>query len=217
MTDIKNPTDVLFHADLAEREFGSALLSVSRLTTWVQDKDLELVTVPPLAGYRFVQAEALLCAIERGANSLTPEQAAKIVQADPILSKHRAVTNPDGYIDPITSRWLLGADAHLSWRRLLENAIEKQELTLLNFASKLPIQAAPTQKTETTPAGTAKVWTLERKEQARAVMNKYKAGGIKDFAARTAKEFGVTATRLNAVLSEKKTKKPVKRAGFWGE
>ncbi len=160
MTDTK--TDVLFHAELSEREFGSALLSVGKLTAWAQDKNLELMTLPPLAGYRFVQAEALLCAIERGANNLTPEQAAAIVQADPVLSKHRAAT------DPVTCRWLLGADAHSSWRRLLEAAIEKQELTLLNFGSKLPINDAPATQAATPPAPVVEVPASETPEQRRA-------------------------------------------------
>ena len=160
MADVKNPTDVLFHAELAEREWGSALLSVAKLTAWTNDKGIELVTVPPLTGYRFVQAEALLCAIQSGANSLTPEQAAEIVQADPVLSKHGAVTDPEGYIDPISCRWLLGADAHLSWRRLLENAIEKQELTLLNFGSKLPIQAPSDTQPQATPEPAPTPWHL---------------------------------------------------------
>jgi hypothetical protein len=159
MTNAK--ADVLFHADLADREFGSALLSVEKLTAWAQDKDLELMTLPSLTGYRFVQAEALLCAIERGVNNLTPEQAVAIVKADPVLSKHRAVTEPSGYVDPTTCRWLLGADAHVSWRRLLESAIEKKELTLLNFASKLPINDEPGQRAAPDPAAVVKASEIE--------------------------------------------------------
>jgi hypothetical protein len=157
MTNTK--ADVLFHADLADREFGSALLSVEKLTAWAQDKDLELMTLPSLTGYRFVQAEALLCAIGRGVNNLTPEQAVAIVKADPVLSKHRAVTEPSGYVDPTTCRWLLGGDAHVSWRRLLESAIEKKELTLLNFASKLPINDEPGQHASPEPGPVVQVLT----------------------------------------------------------
>ena len=76
--------------------------------------------------------------------------------------------------------------------------------------------APPTLPADTAPIGTATVWTPERKEKARAARNKYRADGIKDFSARTAKDFGVTASRLNAVLSEKKSKKSVKKASFWG-
>ena len=86
---------ILFHAVLAEREFGSDLLSVAKLTAWAQEKGLELATLSDINGFRFVQAKALLCAIERSTNStLTPDQAAKIVRTDPELSKHRALTDP---------------------------------------------------------------------------------------------------------------------------
>ena len=38
-------------------------------------------------------------------------------------------------------RWLVGADAHMQWRRLLERAVEAGELVLLHFGSKLPVEA----------------------------------------------------------------------------
>jgi hypothetical protein len=142
MTNTKTQLDVLFHSGLAEREFGNSLLSVAKLLAWVKTRDLELATEPPLSGFRFVQVEMLLCAIERSVgNSLTPEQAFELVAGDPNLSKERAAK------DPITCRWLLGADAHLQWRKQIEKAVAAQELFLLDFGSKLPIgkpqQAAP--------------------------------------------------------------------------
>jgi hypothetical protein len=151
---------VLFHAELSEREFSSHLLSVAEVLEWAKTKRLSIKTTPSIEAFEFVQAEALLCAIERDAtNSLTPEQAAMIVQADPVLSKHRAVTEPSGYVDPTTCRWLLGGDAHVSWRRLLESAIEKKELTLLNVASKLPINDEPGQHASPEPGPVVQVPT----------------------------------------------------------
>jgi hypothetical protein len=141
MTNTKTQPDVLFHSGLAEREFGNSLLSVAKLLAWVKAGDLELATEPPLAGFRFVQVEMLLCAVENSVkNSLTPEQAFELVAGYPNLSKERAAK------DPITCRWLLGADAHLQWRKQIEKAVAAQELFLLDFGSKLPIetpQAAP--------------------------------------------------------------------------
>lgn len=50
--------------------------------------------------------------------------------------------------------------------------------------------------------GTLKVWTDERKAEARAMMNKLRGDGNKAFAAQTAKEFNVTPARLRRVLGD---------------
>ena len=123
----------LFNSELSGRDFGSQLLHTGDLMAWAESKRLHL---PDIAGFEFVQVEALLCAIER--QDLTPEQAFEIVANDPALKNHRAAD------DPITAMWLLGAAAHKKWRELLSVAIERHELTLLDFASKLPINAPAT-------------------------------------------------------------------------
>ena len=129
---------VLFHAEIVGRDFGSHLLSVAKLTAWAQNKDLELVTLPPIDGFRFVQVEALLCAIERAVSSSTKDhEAAAIVQSTPKLVQDRAAE--------IAPRWLVGADAHLQWRNLIKQAVQAGELSLLNYGSKLPIQKPDTQ------------------------------------------------------------------------
>lgn len=61
------PNPILFHPDLADREFGSHLLSVPKLTEWAAKQGLELVAQPPIERFQFVQVEAFLCAIERAA------------------------------------------------------------------------------------------------------------------------------------------------------
>ena len=131
------PNPILFHPDLVDREFGSYLLSVPKLTEWAAKQGLEVVTHPPIGGFQFVQVEAFLCAIERAARESTrdEQQAAAIVQATPHLAQDRAAE--------VAPRWLVGADAHMQWRRLLERAVEGGELALLHFGSKLPIQARP--------------------------------------------------------------------------
>lgn len=54
--------------------------------------------------------------------------------------------------------------------------------------------------------GTLTKWTAERKEKARRMLDDEKARGVKDFAARTAASFGVSAARLRQVLSNKPKK-----------
>lgn len=91
--------------------------------------------------------------------------------------------------------------------------------------AELSTQPAPAQNTATpapvgadsAPGGTGVVWTTERKEAARAMMNKQRGQGIKAFAANTAAFFGVTPARLRQVLNDKPKKTPVKKtASHWG-
>lgn len=128
------PNPILFHPDLVDREFGSHLIAVPKLTEWAAKHGLEVVTQPPIRGFQFVQVEAFLCAIENAARENTPEpMAVAIVQTTPHLAHDRAAE--------VTPRWLVGADAHMQWRRLLERAVEAGELVLLHFGSKLPVEA----------------------------------------------------------------------------
>ena len=128
------PNPILFHPDLVDREFGSHLLAVPKLAEWAAKQGLEVVTHPPIGGFQFVQVEAFLCAIENAARENAPEpMAAAIVQATPHLAHDRAAE--------VAPRWLVGADAHMQWRRLLERAVEAGELVLLHFGSKLPVEA----------------------------------------------------------------------------
>ena len=130
------PNPILFHPDLVGREFGSHLIAVSKLTDWAAKRGLEVDTQPPIGGFQFVQVEAFLCAIERAARESTrdEQQAAAIIQATPHLAHDRAAE--------VAPRWLVGADAHMQWRSLLERAVEAGELVLLHFGSKLRMSAA---------------------------------------------------------------------------
>ena len=81
-----SPNPILFHPELVNREFGSHLLPVSKLTEWAKKQGLEVTTQPPIEGFQFVQVEAFLCSIERAAMGHTPApMAAAIVQATPHL------------------------------------------------------------------------------------------------------------------------------------
>ena len=55
----------LFHAELAEREFSSHVFRVPDLLEWAAAQGLTIDTEPDIRAFEFVQAEALLVAIER--------------------------------------------------------------------------------------------------------------------------------------------------------
>ena len=152
----------LFDSRLSDGDYASHLLHVGDLLTWVKSKRLHLRTTPPIDKSEFVQVEALLCAIERHAGNLTPDQALTIVLNDPVLKNDPALQKYPDDIDPTTCRWLLGAEAHRKWRELLSGAIAAHELALLDFGSKLPIDNAPAQNTAT-PAPVVTETTEQRR------------------------------------------------------
>lgn len=185
------PNPILFHPDLVDREFGSYLLSVPKLTEWAAKQGLEVVTHPPIGGFQFVQVEAFLCAIERAARESTrdEQQAAAIVQATPHLAQDRAAE--------VAPRWLVGADAHMQWRRLLERAVEGGELALLHFGSKLPIQASA--KPEAAPAvnrGTPKALTDAQEAEVVRLFDRGRGVSVNKLAQR----FGVSNPTIDKAL-----------------
>lgn len=177
----------LFDSRLSDRDFGSPLLHVGDLLKWMKAKRLHLRTTPPIDGYEFVQVEALLCAIERHANDLTPEQALEIVLNDPVLKNDLILQKYPDDIDPTTCRWLLGAEAHRKWRELLSGAIAAHELTLLDFGSKLPIDTAPAQDPTTsapalTESAVSDVAPLKQRNQERRILELLKVKGYEALA-----------------------------------
>lgn len=131
----------LFNKYLCEREFGSAVLHVETFQKWAATKGLHLRTAPALGEYEFAQVESLLCAIERGAAPQTPEDARAIIDSKPELAGHTVAVR---FPEPDHSHvWLVGADAHLQWRKLIERAIDACELQLLDGASYLPVSSRP--------------------------------------------------------------------------
>ena len=133
----------LFDERLSHGDFGSQLLYVPDLQEWVKSKRLHLRTTPPLDGYEFVQVESLLCAIERHSGDLTNEQAVEIVMNDPGLKNDPIIQKYPDDIIPANCRWLIGAESHRKWRVLITDAIAAKELELLDFGSKLPMDATP--------------------------------------------------------------------------
>ncbi len=119
----------LSNEHLHDREFGSRLFNVSHFQEWLETKRLSLpITLPA----DFVQVEMLLCIIERATTAgLDRNEALEIIAADPSLASHRSAAR-----SPV---WLVGAEAHRKWREVLNEAVANQELSLLEFGSKLPI------------------------------------------------------------------------------
>ena len=185
------PNPILFHPDLVDREFGSHLIAVSKLTDWAAKRGLEVDTQPPIGGFQFVQVEAFLCAIERAARESTrdEQQAAAIIQATPHLASSRAAE--------VAPRWLVGADAHLQWRRLLERAVEAGELVLLHFGSKLPVEAST--KPEAAPAvnrGTPKALTDAQEAEVVRLFDRGRGVSVNKLAQR----FGVSNPTIDKAL-----------------
>ena len=185
------PNPILFHPDLVDREFGSHLIAVSKLTDWAAKRGLEVDTQPPIGGFQFVQVEAFLCAIERAARESTrdEQQAAAIIQATPHLAHDRAAE--------VAPRWLVGADAHMQWRRLLERAVEAGELALLHFGSKLPVEAST--KPEAAPAvnrGTPKALTDAQEAEVVRLFDRGRGVSVNKLAQR----FGVSNPTIDKAL-----------------
>lgn len=128
---------MLFHKDLCDREFRSAVFNVPALLKWATDKGLHLHTVPPLDEYDFAQAEALLCAIEATARAYTPDEAHAIAQASPLLAHHSFAQCASA-----ATVWLVGAEAARQWREILSKAMTGGELVLLDPNSLLPVVTA---------------------------------------------------------------------------
>ena len=186
------PNPILFHPDLVDREFGSHLIAVPKLTEWVAKQGLELVAQPPIEGFQFVQVEALLCAIERAAMESSPEpMAAAIVQSTPHLAASRAAE--------VAPRWLVGADAHQQWRRLLEKAVEAGELALLAFGSKLPIQVSTNfQAAPAVNRGTPKALTDAQEAEVVRLYDRSRGMSVN----KLAQQFGVSNPTIDKTLKK---------------
>ena len=200
------PNPILFHPDLVGREFGSHLIAVSKLTDWAAKRGLEVDTQPPIGGFQFVQVEAFLCAIERAARESTrdEQQADAIVQATPHLANNRAAD--------IAPRWLVGADAHMQWRRLLERAVEAGELVLLHFGSKLPIEAP----TEPQTAPEVKEKPQDRRARWLVMFEAEEKRGKRGALTRLAKSEGVDRSNMGKDIDNARAERDTqRRAGGW--
>lgn len=133
--------NTLFHESITDREWGANLIAVAALEQWVSEAGLILKTIPSLDNFDFVQAEALLCAIERYATQCTPAEALSAIRNDKTLKEHRVYKeSPE---DPMPSHvWLYASEAPRQWRELIRNGLHTGDLALLNPASKLPLKPA---------------------------------------------------------------------------
>lgn len=212
--------NILFHESIAGREFGAWLLNTKEFLTWADEKHLPVQTDPSLEGFEFVQAEALLCAIERTARRYSPAEAWSIVQTNQNLmcSDYVRIGQASGNWCPEEDTgmvWLIGANSHTKWRGLLEDAIARGELRLFDPVSLLPVtplgaDAAPSQEPgqvstvlwdAMTEDEKKAAWDAMAPEQRRAkapdLVKKYR--GNKTAAGR---EVGISGKRIAQLLEE---------------
>lgn len=210
----------LFDGVLCEREFGAASVTTEQLIGWAKTKGIRLpATYPSLNGYDAAQLEALLCAIEWAAKGDAPgdgmpvisDEAAMVmatsISTDDKRKRERAAENP-GY-----ARWLLGANAHLQWRKLLEAALAAGELNTFDFHTGLPLvlnthgSKLPVQQDEAPPiarSGNDSRWTLQECENLLKKHKELKASGVKDPTQRLASELGLSAARVRQLMAKVK-------------
>lgn len=212
--------NILFHESIAGREFGACLLNTKEFLTWADEKHLPVQTDPPLEGLEFVQAEALLCAIERTARRYSPAEAWAIVQTnqDLMRSDYVRIGQASGNWCPEDDPgmvWLIGANSHTKWRGLLEDAIARGELRLLDPVSLLPVTppdagVAPSQEPGQVSAVSWGAMTEDEKKAAWGAMTPKqrrakapdlvkKHGGNKSAAGR---EVGISGKRIAQLLKE---------------
>lgn len=168
--------NVLFDERLCERDFKLSAVGRDELRKWASDRSIVIpTTVPPIEGFDVLHLETLLCAIEHGAGQLVTQSARQ-----PQRSRRRAIAaervvcdlardiRTDHRVaemaadDPAVAKWLIGADVHRQWRRILVQAIEQCELCPIDALTGLPLAPRPA------PTDLGKKWTPERIAEARA-------------------------------------------------
>ncbi|MFZ3139680.1 hypothetical protein [Polaromonas sp.] len=141
-------------------------------------------------------------------------------------SQKLRVRHPETMLPEVFAEWAPPSSGCLVSTIADVNAWLVSEGVPYSMTPRLDSTAAQPQATTPSPppmvaagasGGTVTVWTPERKEAARAMMNEQRGQGVKAFAANTAAAFGVTPTRLREVLNVKPKKAPAKKPkGVWG-
>jgi hypothetical protein len=120
--------------DTNDEFFGDHVFSVRHLMQWLDAKGLALPIQPGITEHLFVQVCALLCEIQSYAyESISHEKSVSIVR--------RQMRENDRFHAPI-ARVKISCDVAAQWRSMLVEAVGEGELTLLNYASKLPVIVA---------------------------------------------------------------------------
>jgi hypothetical protein len=115
----------------ADYYFGDKLFSTSHFTNWLNAKGLTLPVDLRIQGYMFLQVYALLSEIQSYAFSHLPvEKACAMVQKDIELSKCQYKP---------AARLQISFKVRDQWRSLLIETVAAGELTLFDYASKLPV------------------------------------------------------------------------------
>ena len=124
----------------------------------------------------------------------------------------KALTTTVEVAAEVAPRWLVGADAHLQWRRLLEKAVEAGELALLHFGSKLPIEAP----TEPQTAPEVKEKPQDRRARWLVMFEAEEKRGKRGALTRLAKSEGVDRSNMGKDIDKARAERDTqRRAGGW--
>lgn len=141
-------TTTLVDPSLFCRDFGSQALRVQTLRDWAEERGLTLPpTIPSVADFDLVSLESLLVAFERGVPAMQDDDVldlAKAIDCDPGMRK----LIDKGAVQ--AARWLVGANIHPQWRKVLEAAIADGELATVDALTGLPQSAPMTAQTSST-------------------------------------------------------------------
>jgi hypothetical protein len=121
-------------SDAGDEFFGDNVFSVRHLMLWLDRKGLALPVRCGITEYLFVQVCALLNEIQSYAyESITHEKSVSLVMRD--------VEGDERFYEPISKVKISCHVAH-QWREILVKSVSAGDLTLLDYASKLPVVAA---------------------------------------------------------------------------
>jgi hypothetical protein len=150
-----------------------------------------------------------------------------------LLQRLPAIGLPGGKLDDEVLRRVVAPDATFTYKRRLspdslivttsDLLVSSDDLNRMSLARRktkparsveeVPDASRPAASarltgpvTQSTVPASVAVWTDDRREEARAMLERLKGQGSKAFAAETAKAFNVSTARLREVLKEKKAK-----------
>ncbi|MBX3619137.1 MAG: hypothetical protein KF891_03985 [Rhizobacter sp.] len=137
---------ILYDPRLTERPFGIRAVRVESLLSWLKSQGAVLPdTYPDVCTFEAVQIEALLAAIERGAQKLADEPVveaavAMIERGASVDQRVRKMIIDER--DSSLARWFYGAACAAGWRRILGAALDSGALSALDAETGIPVTSA---------------------------------------------------------------------------
>ena len=141
----KAVSQMMYDQALSSREFGMGMLEVDALKAWLHGKHSVPQMSPPLEGFKYVQVEVLLAAIERAAATVHEELRSGHPHQDAPLPGLGLDAETEKRVLGNIGGWLAGAKAASDWRTDFRAAIAAGELPLLDAVSQRPIARAEPQ------------------------------------------------------------------------